>query len=84
MMTGLPVVGLATTEMVTAVENGKRGYVETDVDKLIERMHYLLDDHDHARELSRNAREYATQRFNIQRFANDWQRVVSNFVQNAH
>jgi hypothetical protein len=34
--------------------------------------------------LSRNAREYATQRFNIQRFANDWQRVVSNFVQNAH
>ncbi len=84
MMTGLPIVGLATTEMVTAVENGKRGYVETDVDKLIERMRYLLDDHDHARELSRNAREYATRRFGIQRFANDWQRVVSNLVRNAH
>jgi glycosyltransferase involved in cell wall biosynthesis len=82
MMTGLPIVGLATTEMVTAVENGKRGYVETGVDKLIERMRYLLDDPDHARELSRNARDYATRRFNIQRFANDWQRVVSNFVQN--
>ena len=61
----------------------KRGYVETDVGKLIERMRYLLDNHDHARELSRNAREYATRRFNIHRFANDWQRVVSNFVQNV-
>ena len=83
MMTGLPIVGLATTEMVTAVENGKRGYVETDVDKLIKWMRYLIDNPEHARELSRNARDYANQRFSIKRFANDWQRVVSDFVENT-
>ncbi|WP_255398908.1 glycosyltransferase family 4 protein [Nitrosovibrio sp. Nv6] len=83
MMTGLPMVGLATTEMVTAVENGKTGYVETDVDKLVERMRYLIDYPEHARELGRNARNYANQRFSIKRFASDWQRVVSRVVENA-
>lgn len=83
MMTGLPVVGLATTEMVTVIENGKTGYIETDVGKLRDRMRYLIDHPRHARELGRNARNYARRRFNIERFANDWQRVVSNFVENA-
>jgi glycosyltransferase involved in cell wall biosynthesis len=80
MMTGLPMVGLATTEMVTAVENGRTGYVETDVNKLITHMHYLIDHPGHARELGQNARSYARERFGIQRFANDWQRIVSRFV----
>jgi glycosyltransferase involved in cell wall biosynthesis len=83
MMTGLPIVGLATTEMVTAVENGKTGYVETDIDKLIERMRRLIDDHAHARELSVNARDYANQRFGITRFAGDWHRVVTRFMEKA-
>ncbi len=83
MMTGLPVVGLATTEMVTTVKNGKTGYVETDVDKLIERMRYLIDHPEHAKELGQNAREYANRRFNIKRFMSDWQRIVSGFVENA-
>jgi glycosyltransferase involved in cell wall biosynthesis len=83
MMTGLPMVGLATTEMVTAVENGKTGYVETDADKLIERMRYLINNPGHAKELSQNARNYANQRFSIKRFGSDWQRAVSRFVENA-
>jgi hypothetical protein len=80
MMVGSPIVGLATTEMVTTVENGKTGYVETDVDKLIERMQHLIDNPGHALELSENARSYASRRFNIARFADDWDRVVSRFV----
>lgn len=83
MMTGLPMLGLATTEMVTAVENGKTGYIETDVDKLIEHMRYLIEHPEHAKELSRSARHYASRRFHIRRFANDWQRVVSGFVGDA-
>ena len=81
MMTGLPVVGLATTEMVTAIENGKTGYVETDPDKLASRMRYLIDHPEHAKELGQNGRSYAGQRFGIRRFADDWQRVVSCFVE---
>lgn len=83
MMTGLPIIGLATTEMVTVVENGRTGYVETDIDKLVERMRYLIDHPGHAKELSQKARDYANQRFSITRFAGDWQRVVSDFVEKA-
>ena len=83
MMTGVPIVGLATTEMATTVANGQTGYVETNVDKLLERMRYLLDHPQHARELGENGRAYARRRFNIERFASDWQRVVSGFVEKA-
>src|SRR5438445_12928606 len=38
MMIGLPIVGLATTELVTVIENGVQGYIDTDVYKLIEPM----------------------------------------------
>jgi glycosyltransferase involved in cell wall biosynthesis len=83
MMTGLPVVGLATTEMATAIENGRTGYVETDLDKLAARMRHLLYYPEHARELGQNARRYANRRFGIRRFADDWQHLVSRFVEAA-
>ena len=42
MMIGMPIIGLATTEMATAVVNGVNGYVDTNVDRLIEHMQRLL------------------------------------------
>jgi glycosyltransferase involved in cell wall biosynthesis len=83
MMSGLPILGLATTEMAATVENGKTGYVETDMEKLIERMRYLIDYPEHALQLSQHAATYARCRFNIERFTADWQRVVSSFVENV-
>jgi glycosyltransferase involved in cell wall biosynthesis len=72
MAVGLPIVGLATTEMVSAVTNGINGYVETNVSALIEHMQRLLEDHDEAAELSKGARHIARERFGIGRFARDW------------
>jgi hypothetical protein len=72
MMLGMPIVGLATTEMTTVVENGVSGYVDTDIDCLIQRMHSLIDDFSLARRLSAGAQNYARQRFGIERFAADW------------
>jgi glycosyltransferase involved in cell wall biosynthesis len=72
MAVGLPIVGLATTEMVSAVRNGINGYVETNVSALIEHMQRLLVDHDEAAELSKGARHIARERFGIERFARDW------------
>jgi glycosyltransferase involved in cell wall biosynthesis len=83
MMSGVPILGLATTEMAATVENGKTGYVETDVEKLIERMRYLIEHPEHALQLSQNAATYARRRFNIERFTADWQRVMSSFVENV-
>lgn len=80
MMIGLPIVGLATTEMVTTIKNGRSGYISTDIDKLIEHMHKLVADKDEALQLSRGARQTAQQRFNINRFAKDWENIFQTSV----
>jgi glycosyltransferase involved in cell wall biosynthesis len=83
MTLGIPVVGLATTEMVTAVTNDVNGYVDTDVDVLIDRMRDLLAHPEHARRLSERARTIARGRFGIGRFMKDWHRVLTEAVQHA-
>jgi hypothetical protein len=76
MMIGMPVIGLATTEMATAIENGKSGYVDTNVSTLISRMQELIDDPVEARRLGENARKRARERFGIERFIADWNAVL--------
>jgi hypothetical protein len=76
MMVGLPIVGLATTEMVTTVENGVSGYVDTNVDTLVGAMRELLTFPEEARRLGDNARAYARERFSIDRFRRDWDAVL--------
>jgi len=72
MMVGLPIIGLATTEMVSAVENGVSGFVSTDLRALIDRMRQLLADPQEARRLGEGARCQALERFGIERFIRDW------------
>jgi hypothetical protein len=72
MMVGLPVVGLATTELVTVIEDGVSGYLDTSVERLVETMRGLIARPDEARELGRRARQAARERFGIDRFARDW------------
>jgi hypothetical protein len=78
---GLPVVGLATTEMSRAIENGVSGYVDTDVETLIAHMRRLLDDVDEARRLSEGARRRGRERYGIDRFATAWTRLVDGLVE---
>jgi glycosyltransferase involved in cell wall biosynthesis len=75
MMLGLPIIGLATTELVAVVHNGVSGYLDTDISRLIDAMQLLLGDHAEAARLGQGARRLALQRFNIQRFARDWEAV---------
>jgi glycosyltransferase involved in cell wall biosynthesis len=72
MMLGMPIVGLATTEMVTAVENGVSGYVDTDLSHLEDCMLELLANPKEARRLGEGAQRQAQERFNIHRFISDW------------
>ncbi|MGE0757773.1 MAG: glycosyltransferase family 4 protein [Pirellulaceae bacterium] len=72
MMLGMPVVGLATTEMATAIQDGVTGFVDTSLERLIPRMQLLLHDPAEARRLGDNAREYARDRFGWDRFVADW------------
>lgn len=80
MITGLPVIGLATTEMVTTIKNDYSGYINTNVDELVDKMNLLLQDPEKAKELGRGAKQTATEKFNIERFKNDWLQTIENVV----
>jgi glycosyltransferase involved in cell wall biosynthesis len=80
MMLGIPVVGLATTEMVTVVENGKSGIIHTNIEYLIEKMKMLLADRGEATRLGLAGRQVVMNRFHIQRFVDDWSRVFNSVI----
>ena len=80
MMLGMPIVGLATTEMTTVVENGVSGFVDTDMSRLVDHMRELLAFPAEAKRLGEGARRVALERFSIDRFTRDWNRVLTDVV----
>jgi hypothetical protein len=84
MMIGLPIVGLATTELSTVIRNGVSGFIDTDVRKLIEPMRDLLNDPDAAKRMGENARRHALERFGIERFAREWEETFAEVVGGYH
>jgi hypothetical protein len=83
MMTGTPIVGLATTEMVTVVKDGESGYLDTDPDCLIQIMKELIENPGEAMRLGEGARKTALQRFNIERFKKDWDEAFRLVSENS-
>jgi glycosyltransferase involved in cell wall biosynthesis len=81
MMTGMPIIGLSTTEMPITITNDFSGYIHTDIDYLIEKMKHLLVNPDRAKQLGQGARETAISKFNIERFKNDWILTFENTVE---
>lgn len=80
MMVGLPVLGLATTELATVVHNGVEGWLATDPDELVPVMQHLLDEPALAQAWGLAARRAALERFGIERFAADWDRTLREAV----
>ena len=81
MMAGLPIVALATTEMVTVIKDGLNGFIDTDLDCLVARMKLLLADPALGRQLGREAQRTALERFGIGRFVADWNRAFQLILQ---
>ena len=75
MMTGLPVLGVASAEMATVFRNGLNGYIHTDIGYLIQKMQLLLNNDRLAHDIGQAGRRTALERFNISRFIADWDRV---------
>lgn len=76
MTVGLPIVALATTEMPTVIRDGVSGCVDTRIERLVDAMRALIADRDLARRWGEAARATALERFGIERFAADWDRVL--------
>jgi glycosyltransferase involved in cell wall biosynthesis len=77
MMLGMPVVAFATTEMPSVIENGRSGYINSNLGRLIDCMKELIDDRSLAHGLGQGAQRHAKERFNIERFVRDWGRVFN-------
>lgn len=75
MMVGLPVVGMATTELSTVIQNGRSGFIHTDLDYLIEKMKLLLENRQLATDLGNQGKKIAQQRFGIKRFVTEWKEM---------
>ncbi|MGI5166660.1 glycosyltransferase [Spirillospora sp. CA-253888] len=76
MLIGMPVVALATTEAIEAVPP-EAGVLSTRVDTLAEATRSLLHDPERARQLGKEGRAFAAQRYGLARFLRDWQRLLT-------
>jgi hypothetical protein len=77
MMAGLPIVGVAATELPSVITNGVDGYVDTRRERLLECMHQLSSDPELARQWGLAARQTARRRFGIERYVRDWTKALS-------
>jgi hypothetical protein len=76
---GMPVVALATTEVPEAVP-ADAGVVSTNVRTLVESLKSLLDDPARCTQLGRNARAHARERYGLERFLADWDRLLLEYL----
>ncbi len=74
---GLPVVALATTDVVRAVPSAA-GYVSTDVAVLVAAVRRLIADPDEARQRGRVARVAALERYGLARFLAEWDALLTD------
>ncbi|MBA9006107.1 glycosyltransferase [Thermomonospora cellulosilytica] len=72
----MPVVALATTEVVEAVPPGA-GVLSTNPDVLAAALRRLMNDPAEAAEMGKKAREAALERYGLARFLDDWDRVLT-------
>jgi hypothetical protein len=80
MMSGIPVIGMASDDMAGLIQNGVSGYIETDLDKLVAHMQELLDNPHFAFALGRGAQRRARQRFGMPRFLADWNAALQSMT----
>ncbi len=80
MMTGVPVLALATTEQATVIKNYENGFIDSDVDYLVHKMKLLLTNKSLAYEIGEQGKKYAIDRFDINRFTEEWKNIFESAI----
>ncbi|MEI2415165.1 glycosyltransferase family 4 protein [Orrella sp. JC864] len=83
MLCAVPVVGFAATELPCVIQSGHNGYVDTSPARLEQAMRALLQDRELARQWGEAGRRTALQRFSMDRFVADWQRLLNTLMEAA-
>ena len=76
LMVGTPVICSDRCGASDVIENGRNGYVDTRIERLVDVMRQLQHEPALAAQWSEAARATALERFSIERFAADWDRVL--------
>jgi glycosyltransferase involved in cell wall biosynthesis len=84
MAVGLPIIGLATTELPTVIQNEISGYLSNNLNDLIPVMEELNMDWKLAYQWGQAAKEVAQERFGIERFVREWNDVLNLVVGQEH
>jgi hypothetical protein len=77
MAVGLPIIGLATTELPSVITNELSGYLSNNLNELILVMEELQKNWQLAHRWGQAARRIAQERFNLERFVNEWNDVLN-------
>jgi len=80
MLTGLAIVTTNSHGEDEYIENGVNGYASNDIDELSEFLGYLLANPDQVRKIGRAGRETAQTWFHIDRFAEQWNQLLTEVV----
>jgi hypothetical protein len=80
MMTGIPVVAIAATELPRVIINGCNGYIDTDPRRLVDVMRQLIADPQLAAAWGAAGQRTARERYGIDRFVADWTRLFSELI----
>lgn len=83
MLIGMPVVGIAATELPTVINNGVNGFVHTDKRLLVDVMRQLIAEPELARQWGAAGQETARKRFAMERFVNDWLNVLNEVTEDT-
>lgn len=84
MLAGLPILGVAATELPNVITNGVDGYVDTRPQRVIDCMRALLEQPALAKKWGRNAQRTAQRRFGIGRFTKDWLIALSSITETSY
>jgi hypothetical protein len=83
MSIGMPVVGVAATELPTVISNGVNGYVDTRIERIAQVMRQLIAEPELAHAWGAAARRTAAQRFSLQRYVRDWLEVLATLTEDV-
>lgn len=78
---GMPIIGLATTEMVRHIRDGFNGFLDLNPKGLVNKMAFLLENPDLAKSMGANARRYALENFSIRRFVQEWENLFRQVIE---
>lgn len=76
---GMPVIALAATEALRAIPP-EAGFISTRMSDLHDAAHRLIADPDEARQMGEAARAFALEHYGLDRFLNDWDKILDRAV----